>query len=382
MTTVNWRIEVSTPEDREKVRTIQRSKYSDIKKCFYCNEKFDYGYSSLKICGCCKIFVNCSIYGMEFELNFNNYSGSDQRKINDAIKNKENLNLFCSKECRKEGQIKSYEEYFIKNNDKFYNSMKNRKYSLNCKIHGNYIGNNHTSNCQKCLEEFNKSENVKLYEKLINVKDCIEKDGFLYLNIDKSIKNRNYSLKYCESCNREFRPTTSNQKVCKCCYKVMKCPVCNNKYVVSKGYEDQSIFCSIRCSVIKQQKDGLANKPPRSNNVVLNNPEIFFPKDSKILDYKKFNKISGIWYKYDPVSNIVLDVCLTNDIYKEIVYHNYQILSPTKQKYKEISKLSKIDFYYLCNIESWEDGLIKEKIFALKTKAKFWSPAPGIQNKK
>lgn len=36
-------------------------------------------------------------------------------------------------------------------------------------------------------------------------------------------------------------------------------------------------------------------------------------------------------------------------------------------------------FKFLCNIENWEDGLVKEMDFAEKSSALFWNPSPGYQ---
>ena len=123
---LNWRVVKSTAEQREQVRKAQRSKYSAVKTCIYCGEEFDYGYSSLKSCLACKILVNCSICGKEFELNLNRYSGTDRNRINSSIINKENLVLYCSKECKCIAQGRAYSQYCKDNPDKIKEQFKTR----------------------------------------------------------------------------------------------------------------------------------------------------------------------------------------------------------------------------------------------------------------
>lgn len=382
--TTNWKIIPSTKEQREIFRTTQRSKYSNVKECIYCHEKFDYGYSSLKYCSCCKILVNCSICGKIFELNLKSYSGTDQVKINNAILNKENLKLFCSKECRIKSQVKTYCNYLDNNIDKFHKSMQNRKYELFCETHGKYVGNNRTSLCSKCVYENSLSENVKLFQQLSRDKNNTIKNNYLYVPIDLNVKSRINTLKECKSCNRKFKPNSPTQTFCGRCYKILICKNCGEKYIVTKGYEEFSQFCSISCSTQNQQKQGKAfNFKNFKNNKIGNNPKKIIPKHTEIVDYLDFKGVPGIWYKYDELNKVVLDVCLTYDIYSEILYHNNQMKNPLKQKFIEMSKIKEnIKFYFYSSFDTWEDGLNKEYEFAMKTQAKFWSPAPGIQIKR
>ena len=49
-------------------------------------------------------------------------------------------------------------------------------------------------------------------------------------------------------------------------------------------------------------------------------------------------------------------------------------------KYVELNKWKEsMPFKFLCNIENWEDGLVKEMDFAEKSSALFWNPSPGYQ---
>lgn len=58
------------------------------------------------------------------------------------------------------------------------------------------------------------------------------------------------------------------------------------------------------------------------------------------------------------------------------------LINPFNEKYKNMSKIKEnIKYYILSGIDSWEDGLRKEFDFAVKTNAKYWSPAPGPQVK-
>lgn len=46
-----------------------------------------------------------------------------------------------------------------------------------------------------------------------------------------------------------------------------------------------------------------------------------------------------------------------------------------------MSKIENVEFYYLCSFQTWEEALKSEMDFAIKTNAKFWKPAPGLQMK-
>lgn len=96
----NWKIIPSTQEIREEIRNRQRSRYSQEKECIFCHQKFDYGYSSLKSCLGHKILARCKECGNEFELDYSIFSGTDQRKINEALIANRSIEVFCSKECR------------------------------------------------------------------------------------------------------------------------------------------------------------------------------------------------------------------------------------------------------------------------------------------
>lgn len=132
----NWFVIPSTKEQREEIRKTQRSKYSNEKECVYCHEKFDYGYSSLKSCLACKIIIECSICGKEFELNLKNYSGTDQKRISEAILNNKPLILFCSKDCKIKAQSKSIKNFHKNNPSLMKNVIKNSMNIKYCEICG------------------------------------------------------------------------------------------------------------------------------------------------------------------------------------------------------------------------------------------------------
>ena len=100
------------------------------------------------------------------------------------------------------------------------------------------------------------------------------------------------------------------------------------------------------------------------------------------LNYKDFENVAGVWYKYDKKEKIVLDVMLTKNIKKEYQQILKRLKNPTTKKYIELSKNENIEFYFYKPIKSWEEGLKLELELAVKTKAKYWSPAPGWQLKK
>lgn len=120
----NWHVIPSTPEKRESVRLIQRSKFSAEKICWICGEKFDYGYSSLHTCGACKIIVKCTLCKCEFELDISRYSGSDAVKINEALFNGKDIIAFCSRKCRGVAQGKAFSKWCTENPEKLKENLR------------------------------------------------------------------------------------------------------------------------------------------------------------------------------------------------------------------------------------------------------------------
>ena len=120
----NWQVIPSTQEQREVVRAIQRSKYSVEKICWFCGEKFDYGYVSMHVCGACKIIVKCAVCGVEFELDFTRYSGSDALKVNKALFAGEDVIAFCSRKCRGTAQGEAFSMHHLENAETLKENLK------------------------------------------------------------------------------------------------------------------------------------------------------------------------------------------------------------------------------------------------------------------
>lgn len=277
------------------------------------------------------------------------------------------------------------------NRRKEFKMIKQRVCNLTCKICGyKYQAGSSKAKCPKCLEKLLESNSVKEFKRLKDDKNCEihfinENSGILLLPIkDGKMK----AEKECLICKRKFKLNYPSQKICGSCYRFSKCKNCDKFYLT----DSTNGFCSIRCSNLYRHKSQIffnndKNKTKiNPNNIkVRNQKEIYFPKNFKIeeKDFLNFKEVAGIWYKVDKKNNIVLDVCLTTDIYEEIKYHQKQIKNPTKQKYIEMSRISEdIEFYFLKEIKDWETGLDEELNFALETDAKYWSPSPFYQTKK
>lgn len=164
----NWHIIPSTEEEREEIRKTQRTKLSIEKKCWFCGQKFDYGYSSLHVCGACKIIVPCSICGKEFELNLNNFSGSDTAKINNALFSGNNIVVQCSKSCKAKASAQGNIQYNIENPDaallRVRRSIANKfceKCNAKTKHRGNYCMACHGKNAVRQMIQYGKEHPEK-----------------------------------------------------------------------------------------------------------------------------------------------------------------------------------------------------------------------------
>jgi hypothetical protein len=70
----------------------------------------------------------------------------------------------------------------------------------------------------------------------------------------------------------------------------------------------------------------------------------------------------------------------TIDIRKEYNWIKKALIYNTSEKYQKLRN-HKIKFLFICDFDSENEGLLKEMAFAMKTEAKYWNPAPGIQSK-
>lgn len=276
-------------------------------------------------------------------------------------------NNFSNEKCPKCGQ----------NHRKNFKMNKARKCYLKCKICGKkYISGSAKGQCPYCKEQSNLSDSVKEFNNLIQSGWKDQNNGLIIQNIEKGKLN---FKKVCLICKREFNLNYPSQKYCGYCETYKVCKNCNNKYITNNK---QNGFCSIRCSnIFRHRKETFFGNNTNLNSYDINmvHPKIYIPEHTKIENLNDYD-FCGIWYKYDPENRIVLDVCLTINIKEEIKYHFKQLKLKNINKYLEMSKLNNIEFYYLESFNSWEEGLIKEMNFALKTKAKYWKPAPGLQS--
>lgn len=253
--------------------------------------------------------------------------------------------------------------------------------------------------CKNCGIEFNKSDSVKLYDRLSKLPDSQVKEGFLLIPIDYNDEFNTYGKifqeKKCSWCDRTFKPYSPFQTACGKCFKINVCKTCGNKFIRCRKLEnnipygprnEKSSYCSLKCNSVNAYQKSLANLwHIPSTNINTNQSNKFEIENFQEITKENcidFNNLSGVWFKYDPENNIVLDVCLTKNILKEYNWGIEALKNPPNKKYKELSKLNNIQYFYLCSIDSWQDGLEKELNFAIKTNAKYWKPSPGYQAKK
>lgn len=220
---------------------------------------------------------------------------------------------------------------------------------------------------------------TKKYEYFLKLKDTIIKDDLLLrpLKFDRN-KYRNFSNKICIYCGREYKPTQSRQHSCLNCYKISTCESCNSKYISICSYKDKKESYYRVCSKACSDKLKTKNRVPDSFS--LKNMDKYTEINSKNL--AKFKNLAGVWCKYDVKNNIVLDVMLTLNIYKEYNRMAKELKETKCEKYLEFDEISEnIAFFFISHIKDWNDGLIKELDFALETNAKYWKPSSGLQTK-
>lgn len=349
-----------------------------IKDCELCHKPFIGGNLSL-YCSDCSYKIshrNCIICGNEFEIR----PDSKREVCNNCIMGKPLRQVgYCTD--------KEFENCKFKNECHRYFYYASNGYPK-CKWTHLCIHKKNPIYCQECSPR----EKVQLYNKLINNNYIENKNNILILPKSKVDKNIKKYICKCHICQRNFDGLGSTSNYCGNCYYIKTCQACGNKYLSTN---ENSLVCGQECSGIYFHKQGYitnSNKNFYENNCNLNdnkNNKNIINIDIKPFteitesNQKDFKDIKGIWFKTTIIDNKiqVLDVCLTTNIYKEIQYHFAEIENPSKYKFEQMKKFKNIQFYYLSDFENWNDGLIKEFEFAMKTKALYWSPAPGIQVK-
>lgn len=341
------------------------------KNCIKCNKAFIGSNLSLYCKECSykmfhKICKNC---GKEFELA---RSDSDIEVCDSCIIGEPKRYVgYCKNEIFNNCKFsKNCSKYF------YYDSPKNKicqKYNL-CKHELNPLY------CQECSPR----EKVQKYNELIKIGQTIKIDNsdMLILQIKDNNANIKTYNKTCKCCKREFKGLGPTSNYCNCCFYILECRGCGLKFI---SVNKNALVCSQECSGIYFHKNdsklilGKNIYNGRNFNINCNlNLEKFTEITSNNIN--NFDGISGIWFKVNASDegNKLLDVCLTTDIKKEVEYHYWAIESCTNRKYSLIRECkNNIKLYYLCSIDSWEDGLIKEMEFALNNNATLWSPAPG-----
>lgn len=327
----NWYIIPSNIEEREEIRKIQRTKHSNEKECIYCHQKFNYGYSSLKSCMACHIFVKCNICGNYFELNFDNYSGTDQKRINYAIFSKSKLILYCSKECKTEGTkigLKKFHEENPNAAKEWVEHSKNIKFCTICNKDTIHRGNDCTvchgkhaikemqryaeehpeeekDHRQKCAENLNNWWNERPEERTENAINNIYK-------WNNSNEGKEFNKNNCAKIGLIYGGNGDKNKkkikFCNCekCNKITPHIYRNNKYIceVCLGYK---IYDEITNSFIMIDKYNEL-KEERENDIYYKNL------------IKSYNLNPNYLQSYKTISkreNITLEECILNESIKE-----------------------------------------------------------------
>ena len=337
------------------------------KLCKFCGKIFIEGSLSL-YCETCsyemnhKICINC---GKTFELPRADSDlsvckdciiGEEQRYVNycdDRTYNNCKFNIDCSR-------------YF------YYGSPQN----INCQKQNQCIHGKNILYCQECSPRVK----VKLYNELINKEHIIINENlFILINKNNDNLNKKVYNKICKTCGMSFKGLSPISNWCGNCYYILKCKGCDNIFL---SRTNNQLVCEQECSGIyfhKQGYDTHIYELEKNYNLDKNIIKIDLAPYTEItkINLDDFKGISGIWFKSS--KNIVLDVCITKDIYSDIDYHFYALNNKINSKYSKMSEHKDIKFYYLNSFDSWENGLIKEFKFAIGSHAKYWSPAPGIQ---
>lgn len=223
-----------------------------------------------------------------------------------------------------------------------------------------------------------------------------------------------YNKKTCIHCGRTYTPLSGYSNGCGSCQPILTCSYCNHQFLgkwakISNEYNsnenndsNQKLhFCcqSHRAKYWASKLDNLSSFREDWMNLtvdmfdesILANGENIDINNFKIIDDNNVDKynIPGVWgWK---IGNIVLDVHQCQNILKEYINNKILFQNPGKnEKYKRMKSFIEEE----CSNDGFKEpeaffvfssGDLKQRFdielaIAVKTKAKFWCPAPGYQN--
>ena len=257
------------------------------------------------------------------------------------------------------------------------------EYDVKCKYCGKIFKSfsNTSKICEDCLKDVNKPRSVKRLKSMLSSKNFYLENNIIIAKTNTKQDKRGFKERECLRCGRKFMPVSPRQKVCKKCFIINTCENCGAKFVSSHG--GNARFCSPNCSAKKQIRNSdeehikSINRRIEQSKNKINIENYLDICDSNFCNFKGF---PGIWFIYSKEKDVVLDVHITTDIADEILKIKKRIEEKRTAKYVELNKWKEsMSFKFLCNIENWEDGLVKEMDFAEKSSALFWNPSPGYQ---
>ena len=214
----NWEVIPPSQLELSEYSAVQHY-HTTPRPCFLCNTIFDHCQRTAKICGCCKILVNCVGCGIQYEIIKENYSGRAWNSVLAAMENGDKIEIYCTKSCSNMNRHDfgtcpncKHENVKLYNSRCTYCANRELNASITCEIHG-YQPYSFGGVCITChnqtnqmreqarlqgLHNFNKLQGKELeeYQKRLELAELenVTKEERLIQNIEKKIKERNNEL--------------------------------------------------------------------------------------------------------------------------------------------------------------------------------------------
>ena len=379
----NWKIIPSTQEIREEIRNRQRSKHSQEKECIFCHQKFDYGYSSLKSCLGHKILVQCKECGNEFELDYSIFSGTDQRKINEALITNSPIETFCSKECKYKYGGKMVSKWCEENPGKL-SEIRQKLIHVDENTGDVYCGNDNLTKKAKLMRERCKEiEDRDPEKKRRHRQKCIEKAHEYWKNnpelhrrlaLNNLEKLNNYHEQFCNVCNKiTLHDGYNNCTICVHKNNGGSKPnlIIKNNILFYKDYEWNDF-----CNKIKSGELDINNFPGIENRFgIITYYRIDPLTDKKILKISNFQVVDNVVfykdYEWNDFCNKIksgeLDINSFPGIENRFEIITYNRIDPLTDK--KILKIS--DFQVVDNVAFYYDQFTHDYILWSEYKSKF-----------
>lgn len=215
----------------------------------------------------------------------------------------------------------------------------------------------------------------------------------------------------CPGCGRTFSPHSPQTKFCQACFPIVRCSNCSKEFTTLwpkfSDKNKKSIYCSRKCRSLywSSKNDNLKGFRESWMDLdiddvsriteLINGIKVF--KDFEVRDsdwpeisinnFKEIThdnvdefQIHGVWFCTDSKGR-VLDVHQCMNVMIEYINFWKKVKNPTTDKYKSLSEIKdEIKCYFISSV-NLKSRFEIELAFAVKTKAKYWNPAPGYQVK-